>query len=150
MGMWSDFKKFIMRGNVLDLAIGFILGAAFGSIVTSLVNDIIMPPLGLLIGRVDFSNLFISLNGVSYPSLAAAKAAGAPTINYGAFINTVISFLIVALAIFILIQQVNRIMPPAKANTKDCPFCKETISDEAVRCPHCTSELSPSELSTSK
>lgn len=142
--MWSDFKKFVMRGNVLDLAIGFILGAAFGSIVTSLVNDIIMPPLGLLIGNVDFTNLFISLNGVSYPTLAAAKAAGAPTINYGIFINTVISFLIVALAIFILVQQVNRIMPPAKTETKDCPYCKENISKEAVRCPHCTSELSPS------
>ena len=128
---------------MVDLAVGFIMGAAFGSIVTSLVNDIIMPPIGLLIGRVDFANLFISLNGVNYPSLAAAKAAGAPTINYGAFINTVISFIIVALAVFLLVQQVYRIMPPAKANTKDCPFCKETISDEAVRCPHCTSEIAP-------
>jgi large conductance mechanosensitive channel len=144
MGFISEFKKFAMRGNVLDLAIGFIMGGAFSGVVTSLVNDVIMPPLGLLIGRVDFTNLFVSLNGVSYPSLAAAKAAGAPTINYGLFINTVVSFLIVALAVFLLVQQINRLVPPAKApeTTKPCPYCAEDIPLAATRCPHCTSQLS--------
>jgi large conductance mechanosensitive channel len=144
MGFIDEFKKFAVRGNVLDLAIGFIMGGAFSGIVTSLVNDVIMPPLGLLIGRVDFTNLFIPLNGVSYASLAAAKAAGAPTINYGAFINTVINFLLVALAVFLLVQQVNRVVPPAKApvTTKPCPYCAQDIPLIASRCPHCTSQLS--------
>src|SRR5512143_1246366 len=124
--MLKEFKEFAMRGNVLDMAVGIIIGAAFGKIITSFVGDILMPPLGLLLGKVDFSNLFISLSG-SYPSLAAAKAAGAPTLNYGLFFNTVLDFLIVAFVIFLLIRQVNRFMPkpaPAAAPaTKDCTYC---------------------------
>jgi large conductance mechanosensitive channel len=144
MGMISEFKEFAMKGNVLDMAIGIIIGAAFGTVVTSLVKDVIMPPIGLVLGKVDFANLFISLNGVHYDTLAAAQAAGAPTVNYGTFINTVISFLIVAFVIFLLVRKVNAMrskpMPPAP-NTKDCPYCKENIPLAAVRCSHCTSEL---------
>jgi large conductance mechanosensitive channel len=147
MSMISEFKKFAMRGNVLDLAVGIIIGASFGSIVNSLVNDILMPPLGMILGQVDFTDLYISLNGVAYESLAAAKAAGAPTVNYGVFINTIINFLIVAFAVFLLINQVNRFLPPPPApasKTKDCPYCKESISLDATRCPHCTSNLAVS------
>jgi large conductance mechanosensitive channel len=144
MGFISEFKEFAMKGNVLDMAIGIIIGAAFGTVVTSLVKDVIMPPIGMLMGKVDFANLFISLNGVHYDTLAAAQAAGAPTINYGTFINTVISFLIVAFVIFLLVRKVNAMRskptPPAP-NTKDCPYCKENISLAAMRCPHCTSDL---------
>jgi large conductance mechanosensitive channel len=144
MGFISEFKEFAMKGNVLDMAIGIIIGAAFGTVVTSLVKDVIMPPIGLLLGKVDFANMFISLTGVHYDTLAAAQAAGAPTINYGTFINTVISFLIVAFVIFLLVRKVNSMRskptPPAP-NTKDCPYCKENISLSAVRCPHCTSDL---------
>jgi len=144
MGVISEFKEFAMKGNVLDMAIGIIIGAAFGTVVNSLVKDVIMPPIGLLLGKVDFANMFISLNGVHYDTLAAAQAAGAPTINYGTFINTVISFLIVAFVIFLLVRKVNSMRskptPPAP-NTKDCPYCKENISLSAVRCPHCTSDL---------
>lgn len=143
--MLSEFKKFAMRGNVLDLAVGVIIGAAFGKVVASFVEDIIMPPIGRLLGHVDFSNLFISLNGNHYDTLAAAKAAAAPTINYGLFFNTIINFLIVALAIFILVQQVNRwgkkpdvAAPPS---TRDCPQCAMAIPLAAKRCPHCTSQL---------
>jgi large conductance mechanosensitive channel len=129
---------------VLDMAVGIIIGAAFGKIITSFVGDILMPPLGLLLGKVDFSALFISLSG-QYPSLAAAKAAGAPTINYGMFLNTVLDFLIVAFAIFLLIRQVNRFMPkpapPAPAATKDCPYCLSAVPLKATRCLHCTSDL---------
>ncbi len=142
--MLKEFKAFIMRGNVIDMAVGIIIGAAFGKIVTSLVGDIIMPPLGLLLGKIDFSNLFINLSGVPYASLAAAKAAGAPTINYGFFINVVIDFLIVALVIFLLIKQVNRLKAqpaPVPPNTKECPFCHTSIPIKAVRCPNCTSSL---------
>ncbi len=144
MGFISEFKEFAMKGNVLDMAIGIIIGIAFGSIISSLVKDIIMPPLGLILGNVDFTDLFISLNGQSYPSLAAAQAAGAPTINYGVFINTIINFLIIALAIFLVIRQINAMKkkPEEKApDTKKCPYCKESISKDAVRCPHCTSDL---------
>ncbi|MFB3765358.1 MAG: large conductance mechanosensitive channel protein MscL [Methanotrichaceae archaeon] len=144
MGFINEFKKFAMRGNVLDLAIGFIMGGAFSSIVNSLVNDMIMPPLGLLIGRVDFTNLFIPLNGRSYASLAIAKAAGAPTLNYGLFLNTVINFLIISLAIFLLVQQVNKLVPPMPipAKTKVCPFCaKDDIPLAAIKCYHCASQL---------
>lgn len=144
MSFIGEFKEFAMKGNVLDMAIGIIIGLAFGNIINSLVKDIIMPPIGLILGRVDFSNLFYSLNGKSYPSLAVAQAAGAPTINYGTFINTVINFLIIALVIFLLIRRVNAMKSkpaPAAPNTKDCPFCKENISKEAIRCPHCTSDL---------
>lgn len=144
MSIIGEFKEFAMKGNVLDMAIGIIIGAAFGNIVNSLVKDILMPPLGLLLGRVNFTDMFIALNGLSYPSLAAAQAAGAPTINYGVFINTIINFLIVAIAIFLLVRRVNAMRkkpePPAP-DTKNCPYCKETISKDASRCPHCTSEL---------
>jgi len=143
--MFKEFKEFAMRGNVLDMAIGVVIGAAFGKIVTSFVADILMPPLGLLLGKVDFSNLFVSLSGQSYPTVAAAKAAGAPTLNYGLFLNTVLDFLIVAFAIFLLIQQVNRFMkkpaPAAVPTTKDCSYCASAIPLKATRCPHCTSEL---------
>ena len=142
--MFKEFKEFAMRGNVLDMAIGIIIGAAFGKIITSFVGDILMPPLGLLLGKVDFSNLFISLSG-QYPSVAAAKAAGAPTINYGMFLNTVLDFLIVAFAVFLLIRQVNRFMPkpapPAPPATKECPYCLSAVPVKATRCLHCTSDL---------
>ena len=144
MGMVKEFRDFAMRGNVLDMAIGIILGLAFGKIVTSLVNDIIMPPVGMLLGGVDFTNMFISLTGQPFASLAEAQAAGAPTINYGVFINTVLDFLIVAFVIFLLVRQINKLKKEEEAalpNTKDCPYCKESIPLQATRCPHCTSEL---------
>ena len=144
MGLINEFKEFAVKGSVLDVAIGIIIGASFGNVVNSLVKDVIMPPIGLLLGKVDFINLFVSLNGVHYETLAAAQAAGAPTINYGTFINTVISFLIVAFVIFLLVRQVNamRSKPmPLALTTKDCPYCKENIPLAAVRCPHCTSDL---------
>lgn len=144
MGFISEFKEFAAKGNVIDLAVGFILGAAFGKIVTSLVNDVIMPPIGLLLGGVNFADLFIALNGQVYESLEDAKTAGAPVIAYGSFINTIIEFLIIALALFFIIKTINRLKrqePPAPPNTKDCPYCKESIPKEAVRCPHCTSDL---------
>ncbi len=142
--MLEEFKKFVMRGNVLDLAVGIIIGGAFGNIVSSLVDDIIMPPIGLLLGKVDFTNLFLALDGNTYASLAAAKEAGAATWNYGLFINTIINFLIVAFAIFLLIKQVNRLQKPAEPEaptTKDCPYCQTAIPLKATRCPHCTSQL---------
>jgi len=134
-----------MRGNVVDLAVGVIIGGAFGKIVSSLVTDIIMPPIGVLLGKVDFSNLYLNLSGTTYASLADAKAAGAATINYGLFINNVIDFVIMALVIFVLIKQVNRLRAPSPApaapTAKDCPYCFTAIPIKAVRCPHCTSEL---------
>jgi large conductance mechanosensitive channel len=142
--MFKEFKDFILRGNVVDLAVGIIIGGAFGKIVTSLVGDVLMPPLGKLMGNVDFSGLFINLSGTPYPSLAAAKAAGAATINYGLFINTVIDFIIVATAIFILIKQVNRLKKPvevAAPATKACPYCLSMVPLKATRCAACTSEL---------
>jgi large conductance mechanosensitive channel len=146
--MFKEFKEFIMRGNVLDLAIAFIMGGAFGTIVKSLVDDVIMPPVGLALGNVDFSNLFVMLKegakaAPPYATLAEAKAAGAVTLNYGLFVNTIISFLIVALAVFLLVRMANRIMPKqaAPVTTKDCPYCKMAIPVGAVRCPECTSEL---------
>ncbi len=144
--MFEEFKKFAMRGNVLDLAVGIIIGGAFGKIVSSFVADILMPPIGLLLGRVDFSSLFVSLSGQSYDSIAVAKAAGAPTLNVGLFINSIIDFVIIAFAIFILIKQINRMMPkpelaPAPASTKDCPYCLSSVPLKATRCGHCTSEL---------
>jgi large conductance mechanosensitive channel len=141
--MLKEFKEFAMRGNVLDMAVGIIIGAAFGKIITSLVTDILMPPLGLLLGKVDFSNLFLNISGKSYDSLAAAKAAGAATINYGIFLNSIIDFLIVAFAIFLLVRQVNRWNQPAPAapTTKDCPYCAMKIPISASRCPHCTSQI---------
>jgi large conductance mechanosensitive channel len=144
--MLKEFKEFAMRGNVLDMAVGIIIGAAFGKIITSLVGDVLMPPIGLLLGKIDFSKLFINLSGQYYASLADAKAAGAATINYGTFINTVIDFVIVAFAIFLLIRQVNKLKrqpEPVSAvpTTKECPFCLSVIPIKATRCPHCTSEL---------
>ena len=146
--MLKEFKEFIMRGNVLDLAVGFIMGGAFGTIVKSLVDDVIMPPIGLALGNVDFSNLFTLLKEGTkapppYATLAEAKAAGAVTLNYGLFINSIISFLIVALAVFFIVRMANRMMPrPAAAvTTKDCPYCQMAIPLGAVRCPACTSDL---------
>lgn len=148
IGMLKEFKQFISRGNVIDLAIGIIIGGAFGKIISSLVNDIVMPPIGLLLGNVDFANLYINLSGKHFRSLVAAQAVGAPTINYGLFINTVINFLIVSLCIFIVIRQVSRVTsrfkkPVAAADptTKACPYCITEISILATRCPHCTSQL---------
>lgn len=142
--MFKEFKEFAMRGSVLDLAVGIIIGGAFGKIVSSFVGDVLMPPLGLLLGRMDFTNLFISLNGKPYDSLQLAKAAGAPTLNYGLFANTVIDFVFVAFAVFLLVRAVNRLKrqeAPAAPSTKNCPFCQSAISLAATRCPHCTSQL---------
>jgi large conductance mechanosensitive channel len=144
MGFISEFKDFALKGNVLDMAIGIVIGVAFGAIVASLVKDIVMPPIGMLLGGVNFADLFISLDGNSYASLAAAEAVGAPTINYGVFINTIINFLIVALAIFILVRQINAAKKkpaPPEENTKECPYCKETITKTAIKCSHCTADL---------
>lgn len=142
--MYKEFKEFIMRGSVVDLAIGVVIGAAFGKIVTSFVEDVLMPPIGLLLGGVDFSNLFINLSGKAYPSIAAAKAAGAATLNYGIFLNNIINFLIIAFAIFLLIKQINRMQRPAPAaapTTKDCPYCLSAVPLKATKCAHCTAEL---------
>jgi large conductance mechanosensitive channel len=139
--MLKDFKAFIMKGNVLDLAVAVIIGAAFGGIVTSLVNDVIMPPIGLLLGNIDFKDLFVALNGQSYPTLAAAKAAAAPVIAYGQFVNTVINFLIVAAAIFLVIRAAKKFQRPADVITKDCAYCFSSIPLKATRCPNCTSQL---------
>lgn len=144
--MFKEFKAFAMRGNVLDMAVGIIIGAAFGRIISSFVSDIIMPPLGLAIGKVDFSSLFLNISGTSYPTLAAAKAAGAATINYGVFLNTILDFLIVAFVIFVLVRQVNRWSKPAPAaapSTRECPFCLSQIPLKATRCLACTSEVRP-------
>jgi large conductance mechanosensitive channel len=143
----DEFKQFVMRGNVIDMAVGVIIGGAFGKIVASMVSDIIMPPIGLLLGKVDFSSLFINMSGKVYGSLAEAQAAGAPTLNYGLFLNNVINFLIVAFVIFIMIKQINRLQKPAKPGTpaapttKECPFCCSTVAIKAVRCPNCTSQF---------
>jgi large conductance mechanosensitive channel len=141
----NEFKDFVMKGNVLDMAIGIIIGVAFGKIVTSLVNDVIMPPIGLLLGKVNFQDLFINLSGTAYGSLEAAKTAGAPTINYGAFLNTVLDFLIVALVIFLIVHMISQVQAratkPEPPKTKDCPYCITAIPVKAVRCPSCTSEL---------
>jgi len=148
--MFKEFKEFAVKGNVMDMAVGIIIGAAFGSIVTSFVNDVIMPPIGLLLGNVDFTNLFLVLKEGKIPSpyesLAAAKGAGAVTMNIGVFINTIISFLIVAFAVFLVVKNVNRLKreekaPPAAPSTKECPLCLSVIPIKAVKCPHCTSDL---------
>ena len=144
--MIKEFKEFAMRGNVLDMAVGIIIGAAFGQIVTSFVQDVLMPPIGRLLGHVDFSNLFVNLSGTHYPTIAAAKAAGAATLNYGLFLNTIINFLIVAFAVFLLVRQVNRLAPkpaPAPTAARDCPYCLSAIPLKATKCAHCTSELLP-------
>jgi len=148
--MLKEFKEFAMKGNVLDMAVGIIIGAAFGTIVNSLVQDVIMPPIGLLLGNVDFSNIFVVLKegkvAGPYASMAAAKSAGAVTINFGVFVNTIISFLIVAFAVFLLVRTVNRLRrqeeaPPAVPTTKECTYCFSSIPIKATRCPQCTSEL---------
>lgn len=141
--MIKDFKEFIMRGNVLDMAVGIIIGIAFGAIISSIVNDIIMPPIGVLLGNVDFSNLYVNLSGGDYTSLAEAKKAGAATIAYGMFINTIINFLLVAVVMFLLIRLFNRFKKKQEAapNSKDCPYCFISIPLKATRCPHCTSEI---------
>ena len=143
--MLKEFKEFIARGNVMDLAVGIIIGAAFGKIVTSFVNDVLMPPIGLLLGKVDFSNMFLSLSGQQFATLADAQKAGAPVIAYGSFVNTIVDFIIVAFAIFLVIKQVNRIKGPAPVAepvTKECPYCFSQVPIKATRCPYCTSDLS--------
>ncbi|MGQ9808819.1 MAG: large conductance mechanosensitive channel protein MscL [Armatimonadota bacterium] len=141
--MLKEFRDFIARGNVVDLAVGIVIGAAFGKIVNSFVEDVLMPPIGLLLGKVDFANLFIDLSGKGYESLAAARAAGAPTLNYGLFLNSIISFLIIAWAVFLVVKATNKIRGAAAQETtqKECPFCCSSIPLAARRCPHCTSEL---------
>ena len=147
--MFKEFKEFAMRGNVVDLAVGVIIGAAFGTIVTTLVNDVIMPPVGLATGGIDFKNLFVTLKGDVYPSLEEARKGGAVVVAYGAFLNTVVQFLIVAFAVFLLVRQVNRMQRPAPAApapppTRDCPYCLTAIPVKAIRCPHCTSDIAAS------
>jgi large conductance mechanosensitive channel len=140
--MFKEFKEFALRGNVIDLAVGVIIGAAFGKIVASLVADVIMPPIGMALGGVDFRNLYISLNGQTYASLAEAQKAAAPTINYGVFLNTIFEFLIIAFVVFLIVRQMNRMMPPPPVVApKTCPFCASSIPIAARRCPLCTSEL---------
>ena len=141
--MLKEFKEFAIRGNVLDLAVGLVIGAAFGKIVTSFVNDVVMPPIGLIIGRIDFKDLFINLSTRAYSSLAEAKAAGAPVLAYGTFLNTVFEFIIVAFAVFLVVRQVNRMRakPIPTPTTKECTYCLSIIPIAATRCPHCTSEL---------
>ena len=141
----QDFKAFAMRGNVIDMAVGVIIGGAFGKIVSSLVENVIMPPIGMAMGGMDFSNLFINLGNVPVTTLAEAKELNVPVIAYGQFLNTVIDFLIIAFVIFLAIRQMNRMFPkPAPAPTRVCPYCKEGIADDATRCPHCTAELEKS------
>ncbi|MDY3974419.1 large conductance mechanosensitive channel protein MscL [uncultured Veillonella sp.] len=142
----KGFKEFALRGNVIDLAVGVVIGAAFGKIVASLVSDIIMPPIGMVLGGIDFTDFFISLNGEQANSLAEAKAAGIPVIAYGSFLNSLIQFLIVAFAIYLVIKQVNRLFPKKEEPAVDprkCPFCKQEVADDATRCPHCTSVIEP-------
>lgn len=144
--MWKEFKTFILRGNVMDLAVAVIIGGAFGKIISSLVNDILMPPIGLLLNGVNFQDLFLALNGEAYASLAAAQAAGAPVLAYGSFIKNVVDFLIIAVVIFLMVKGINRLAKksapvPAAPTTKECPFCFSSISIKATRCPNCTSEI---------
>jgi large conductance mechanosensitive channel len=153
MPVLKEFRDFAMKGNVVDMAVGVVMGAAFGKIVTSLVNDVLMPPLGMLLGKVDFSNLFLDLSGKGFASLADAKAAGAATVNYGMFLNTLVDFLIVAFALFVLVKWINKARDmaertakpvpevPAEPTTKECPYCLSLVPIKAVRCPHCTSHL---------
>jgi large conductance mechanosensitive channel len=144
--MLNEFKTFIVRGNMIDLAVGLVIGAAFTTVVTSFVNDILMPPIGLLLGKVDFANLFVTLGSGSFPTLAAAKAAGVPTLNYGLFINSIINLLIVGFVVFLVVKYVNRLRGPepvAAPTTRECPTCTMQIPLRARRCPHCTSEVAP-------
>lgn len=146
--MFKEFREFALKGNMIDLAVGIVVGGAFGQVINSLVSDVIMPPIGLLLGKVDFSNLYINLTGGTYESLAKAQEAGAATLNYGLFINTIINFLIVALAIFFVVKAINtarraaeKPAPVGEPTTKECPYCFSTIPIKATRCPNCTSEL---------
>lgn len=142
--MLEEWKKFLMRGSIIDLSIGVIIGGAFGKIVSSFTSDILMPPLGLLLGKVDFSNLYINLGSVEYETFAAAKEAGAPVIAYGAFLNVCLDFLIMGTAVFILLKQINRFMPappPPPPDPRKCPFCREVVADDATKCPHCASDI---------
>ena len=143
--MIKQFKEFVMRGNVAELAVGVVMGAAFSKIVSSFVGDVLMPPIGLLLGKAEFSNLFINLSGQHYATVAAAKAAGAPTLNYGAFLQSIVDFVIVAFGVFVLIKQVNRLFPPTApaATTRPCPLCLSNIPLRATRCAYCTSEIKP-------
>ena len=144
MSVLKELKEFMMRGNVVDMAVGVIVGGAFGKIVSSLVSDIIMPPIGMLTGGINFADMFIALDGEAYASLAEAQAVSAPTINYGLFINAVISFIIVAFAVFMLVRQINALKrqpAPLDPTTKECPYCKETIAIGAIKCKHCTADL---------
>jgi len=154
--MWKEFKEFAMRGNVVDLAVGILIGGAFGPIAKSMVDDILMPPIGLLLGRVDFANLFLLLKSGNppgpYPSVAAAKAAGAVTINYGQFLNTIFTFLIVAFAVFLIVRLINNLHrrqeggKPSEPTTRPCPYCLSNIPLKATRCPQCTSEVQPAAI----
>jgi large conductance mechanosensitive channel len=141
--MWKEFKEFAVKGNALDLAVGVIIGAAFGKIVTSAVEDILMPPLTVLTGKIDFSNLFIALNGTNYATIQQAKAAGAPVLAYGSFVNNVVNFLLVAFAVFVLVKQINKLKRSDEQTPegKPCPYCKQNIALDATRCSHCTSQL---------
>ena len=144
--MLEDFKKFILRGNVMDLAVAVIIGGAFGKIISSLVTDIIMPPLGLLLGKVDFTNLYVSLTGAKYLSLAEAQAAGAPTLNYGLFIKNIIDFVLIAVVIFLMVRAISRMSKKEEVvepTTRECPYCLTQIAKKATRCPNCTSEVTP-------
>ncbi|NLN78969.1 MAG: large conductance mechanosensitive channel protein MscL [Armatimonadetes bacterium] len=143
--MLAEFKSFLSRGSVLGLAVAVVIGAAFGSVINSFVGDILMPPIGLLLGKVDFSNLFVTLNGQHFTSLAEAQKAGAPTLNYGLFINAIINFVLIALALFVMIKIINKnMLAPARA----CPYCQSAISDLATRCPQCTSDLTKADVSS--
>jgi large conductance mechanosensitive channel len=143
--MFKEFKEFALKGNLVDLAVGFVLGAAFGRIVGSFISDIVLPPLGLLLGKVDFASLFINLSGKPFATLAEAKAAGAPTLNYGLFLMALLDFVIVALVMFLIVKRMNKLRKPVPAPaappTKECPFCLSSVPLKAVRCPHCTSDL---------
>jgi large conductance mechanosensitive channel len=143
MGMLKEFREFAVKGNAVDMAVGIIIGAAFGKVVTSLVNDMIMPPIGMLLGKINFSNLFLTLHGHAYKTLAAAKDAGEPTLNYGLFLNNILDFVIVAFCVFLMVKQMNRLrlMSPAEPTTKSCPQCLSTIPIKATRCAFCTSPL---------
>lgn len=143
MSLMEDFKKFAMRGNVMDMAVGVIIGGAFGKIVGSAVSDIIMPPIGMALGKVDFKNLFISLNGQEYATMEAAKKAGAPILAYGNFMQSILDFVILAFIVFMMVRQINKLTPEPESapEPRKCPFCKSEIADDATRCPHCTSEL---------
>lgn len=144
--MWKEFKEFAVKGNVLDLAVAVILGAAFGKIITSFVSDLLMPPLGMLLGNLNFDNLFIDLSGKGFATLEEAKKAGAPTINYGMFIENIVNFFLVAFPVFLMVRWVSKLkkQEPAVVNSKECPFCVSTIAIKATRCPQCTSQLQAS------